>query len=178
MSDRSQAGVKVAGKAVADGRGAAGAVEAEARGSVVVDGCRAVGVLERENRLRLRQGCEAVQLHHVGRLKMLQVIVHLPVAPCVSRSSHTQQQDFRQQPLQRHFSIEGPSQGCRSWDVCKQSAFISCCMNAWKTVPVDLFLLVNVIMTCFLPLSLRSQGWDKNMSIPAQWDSREHGRVP
>lgn len=128
MSDRSQAGVKVAGKAVADGRGAAGAVKAEARRSVVVDGCRAVGVLERENRLRLRQSREAVQLHHVGRLEMLQVIVDLALASGVSRSSHTQQQDFRQQPPQRHYSIQGPSQGCRSWDVCKQSAFISCCM--------------------------------------------------
>lgn len=88
---RSQAGVKVASEAVADGGEAAGAVKAQVRGAAVVDGSRTVGVSKREYRLRVRQRCEAVQLHHVRRLKVLQVVVHLAKAD-QSADGHVQQE--------------------------------------------------------------------------------------
>ncbi len=112
---------------MADGGGAAGAVKAEARGAVVFDGRCAIGVLECEHRLRLRQSREAVQLHHVGRFEMLQVVVHLAAAQSVSRSSLAQEQELRHQLPQRHYSIEGPSQGCQCWGVYEHLAFNYCC---------------------------------------------------
>ncbi len=82
---RSQAGVKVAGKAMADGGEAAGAFEAQARCAGVVDGGLAVGVAEGEHWLRVGQRREAVQLDHVRRLKVLQIVVNLAAAGLVSR---------------------------------------------------------------------------------------------
>lgn len=76
-----QAGVKVAGKAVAECGRAAGAAEAQTEGAAVVDGRRAIGVLEREHRQGFGQGREAMELDHVGCLKVLQIIVHLALTP-------------------------------------------------------------------------------------------------
>ena len=72
-----QQGVKVAGQAVAQRLGQAIAGEDKADAAGVVRAQRLVGVVKAEDRLGRAQGREAVHLHNVGRLVVLQIIVCL-----------------------------------------------------------------------------------------------------
>ena len=73
----SQLGVKVACEPMAKGLGLAITREYQADAAGVVRAGLLAGVVEAEHRLGRAEGREAVHLHHIGRLIMLQIIVAL-----------------------------------------------------------------------------------------------------